>query len=229
MIQRICRGEYTHFQLQLLPIHIHTHKYQHTNILQQLVNPLGAEFTSITSHHITSHHITSHHITLQWMIVACWSLPRTVTKLGVDRALKLPFAYSLKAGIGILRSWLMISDTMKVSPESTQQWQSISEWPDVIWYTHAGLSHAHHTTPHHTTSRHSLPIAADFLLNPPAVPALIIKSGLTCLMAIYVFRAAGTVPTSSTPYRGHFPLVIFKSTATATATATEDETTWDQG
>jgi hypothetical protein len=51
-------------------------------------------------------------------------------------------------------------------------------------------------------------MAALFLRNPPAVPALMSRSGLRCCSAMYVLSEAGTVPTSSTPYRAHLPLVI---------------------
>ena len=40
-------------------------------------------------------------------------------------------------------------------------------------------------------------------LKPPAVPALITRSGLNAWMEAYVTREAETVPTLSTPENGH--------------------------
>lgn len=50
------------------------------------------------------------------------------------------------------------------------------------------------------------PMAAPWALKPPAVPTLMIKSGLYCWHAKYVLRAAGTVPTLSTLCSASLPV-----------------------
>uniref|UniRef100_A0A2P2L7E9 Uncharacterized protein MANES_04G078800 n=1 Tax=Rhizophora mucronata TaxID=61149 RepID=A0A2P2L7E9_RHIMU len=54
-------------------------------------------------------------------------------------------------------------------------------------------------------TRNTSPMHAPLALKPPAVPALITKSGFRAWMAAYVARAAGTVPILSTPRAESFP------------------------
>lgn len=63
-------------------------------------------------------------------------------------------------------------------------------------------------------------------LNPPAVPVLMMRSGLNAWAAMYVDSAAGTVPTLSTPCVAQRP---FHTTCTSTALALPEYVTQGDG